>query len=266
MRAVARCRWAGLALDRVSGRRGMDSEGALLWLLGPMAAAAGAAPRTTGAALARGIRPAGRSALPLHVLGVVLPPAVAAGTLALGTATGRLDLSRLDAAEIGRQILAGLGPSAVKNLAEEATWRSVLTAGLVDAGWPDGRIDLLVGSTWGTWHLAYYAGFLHDDTVASVMGGSDRARLALVGTLATAAWAPLFTEVHRRTGTMWAPLVLHTTANSVLGALQAADGIRYAPGGRALFAPMLGAVPGALMLGAGLVMRRRRRRREGPLG
>lgn len=258
--------WAGIALNRRAGREGMDGPGALLWLLGPLAAAGIAAPRTTGAAIARSLRPRGTGDLALAAAVALIPPLISAASLAAGVLTGRVDTSRLETGPLLREVVTVLRPSAVKNLAEEATWRAVLTAGLVENGVPDAVVDLVVGSVWGLWHLPYYAVLLDEPSVIAAVGEADRTTLAVIGSVTTAAWAPLFTEIHHRSGSLWPGLVLHSVANAVPGALQLGDALRYGPGGRGLFSPLLGAVPGALMFGAGLALRVRRRRRERDLG
>lgn len=254
--------WLGVLLNRVTGQDGMEGVGSLVWLLLPVLLPVAVAPRRAGSALGSSFRPGGRDTIAWYALSAAVLPVLAAAALGIGLATDRIELEGMSPARFVTDIAAALVPTLLKNIGEESVWRGLLTEELLRSGAPDAEIDLTVGLAWGLWHLPYYLDFLDDSTVQAVTGSDDRVRLATAGVLATATWAPLFTEVYARTRSVWPGVLMHTAGNVVQNALVTHRGVCIRPGAAPLHHPILGAVPAALTLGAALALRAARVRRR----
>jgi len=70
-------------------------------------------------------------------------------------------------------------------------------------------------------------------------------------------WAPLFTELRLLSGSFWPGVIAHSVANLSQLPLTM-GGLPIAPGKYLIVSPMVGMIPNAVVLGAGLLLWARR--------
>lgn len=246
--------WIGLLVEDALGvPHSMQGPAALLWIMTPL---------LVGAVLALSDpslrRPYAASWLPgrLRVYGVAIGvfPLSFAAAIAVGWAAGVLSPSGLGA--FGGVVVGSILPTALKNVAEEGAWRGYLTPALQRWRLPDPVLWLVVGTVWGIWHLPYYIWLLDESLTRSVYNVSPVV-YALIAILLTICWAPLFTELRIRSGSVWPGLIAHSIANLSQVPLSL-GGLPITPGWELLVSPLVGVIPNGIVLAAGLWLWARR--------
>ena len=246
--------WIGLLVDDALGTaHSMKGQGSLVWIMTPL---------LVGAVLALSDPSLRRSYavswLPgrLRAYGVAIGvfPLSFAAAIAVGWAAGVLSPGGLGA--FGSAVAVNVLPTVLKNVAEEGAWRGYLTPALLRRRLPDPAVWLVVGVVWGVWHLPYYLWFLDESLLRSVL---DVPLLiyALIAVPVTICWAPLFTELRILSGSIWPGLIAHSIAN--LSQIPVSlGGLPITPGWGLLVSPVVGIIPNAIVLAAGLGLWARR--------
>src|SRR5699024_3626724 len=98
---------------------------------------------------------------------------------------------------------------------------------------------------------------LLDDETIDETAGAPRAAVAAVSVPVMTGWAVPFTQLFRRTGSIWPTVLAHSLGNSIQVPLARAGVIRRDALSRALLHPVFGAVPPVLLAGAGAMLRSR---------
>ncbi len=110
---------------------------------------------------------------------------------------------------------------------------------------------------WSLWHLPYYFWFLDEALLRSVLDVPPPPIIfILIAVPVTICWAPLFTELRILSGSIWPGLIAHSIAN--LSLPLSLSGLTIAPGWGLLVSPMVGIIPNAIVLAAGLGLWARR--------
>lgn len=251
--------WIGAGLNRLTGRRHeMESPGALVWLVTPLASV------IVSRLLRRNSAPSGWSpgllgTLPWYGVGATLFPAVTVASLRFGRSMGWVDDTPSDQTALSQSTARGIATSIPKNVFEEAVWRGYLTSELHHRGMSDTRVDLAVGLVWGLWHLPYYLFFLPEDDIRNVLD-VPRERFASIAVATMMAWTPPYSELHRLSGSIWPCVLMHSVEDGFVNALTLEGHASIQPDRKALISPVIGLIPSALYLAAGLAMRRFRHR------
>ncbi|WP_455188656.1 CPBP family glutamic-type intramembrane protease [Actinomyces naeslundii] len=246
--------WIGLLVDDALGTaHSMKGQGSLVWIMTPL---------LVGAVLALSDPSLRRSYvaswLPgrLRAYGVALAifPLSFVVAIAVGWAAGVLSPGGLGA--FGSAVAVNVLPTVLKNIAEEGAWRGYLTPGLLRRRLPDPAVWLVVGVVWGAWHLPYYLWFLDESLIRSVYDVPPII-FALIAVPVTICWVPLFTELRILSGSIWPGLIAHSIANLSHTPLTL-GGLPIKPGWGLLVSPMVGIIPNAIVLAAGLGLWARR--------
>ncbi len=124
----------------------------------------------------------------------------------------------------------------VKNIFEEFAWRGYLTLRLKAAGLPDLLNHLLTGMVWASWHVPYWLFLLDKSTLVDFTSMSLAVFIPLsLANIITSAF--LYGEVRLLTGSTWAAVLLHTTANAVTLALLLEGFVAVHPASEIWFTP-----------------------------
>ena len=246
--------WIGLLVDDALGdAHSMKGQGSLVWIMTPILA--GAVLALSDPSLRRSYA---ASWLPgrLRAYGVAISvvPLSFVVAIAVGWAAGVLSPAGLGA--FGSAVAANVPGTVLKNVAEEGAWRGYLTPALLRRRLPDPAVWLVVGVVWGVWHLPYYLWFLDESLIRSVYDVPPII-FALIGVGSTICWAPLFTELRILSGSIWPGLIAHSIANLSNTPLTL-GGLPIKPGWELLVSPMIGIIPNAIVLAAGLGLWARR--------
>ena len=246
--------WIGLLVDDALGAaHSMKGQGSLVWIMTPL---------LVGAVLALSDPSLRRSYAVSWLPGRLRAYGVAIGVfplsfvvaIAVGWAAGVLSPGGLGA--FGGAVAVSVLPTVLKNIAEEGAWRGYLTPGLLRRRLPDPAVWLVVGVVWGAWHLPYYLWFLDESLIRSVYDVPPII-FALIAVPVTICWVPLFTELRILSGSIWPGLIAHSIANLSQIPLTL-GGLPIKPGWGLLVSPMVGIIPNAIVLAAGLGLWARR--------
>ena len=246
--------WIGLLINNALGiPHSMQSLGTLIWIMTPLLA---------GAVMALGDPSLRRSYvaswLPgrLRAYGVALAvfPLSFAVAIAVGWAAGWLTPVGLGA--FGGVVAAGTAGIVLKNVAEEGAWRGYLAPALISRKLSDPWVWLVSGMIWSLWHIPYYVWFM-DEALLRAVYDVPPIVYALMTVPIMICWAPLFTELRILSGSIWPGLIAHSIAN--LSQIPLSEGgLPITPGWELLVSPLVGVIPNAIILAAGLGLWARR--------
>ena len=246
--------WIGLLVDDALGdAHSMKGQGSLVWIMTPILA--GAVLALSDPSLRRSYA---ASWLPgrLRAYGVALGifPLTFVVAIAVGWAAGVLSPAGLGA--FGGAVAAGVLGTVLKNVAEEGAWRGYLAPALIGRKLSDPWVWLISGMIWGLWHIPYYVWFLDESLTRSVYDVPPLV-YALMTVPLMICWAPLFTELRIISGSFWPGLIAHSIANLSQIPLSL-GGLPIKPGWGLLVSPLVGIIPNAIVLAAGLGLWARR--------
>ncbi|WP_167148627.1 CPBP family intramembrane glutamic endopeptidase [Actinomyces sp. ZJ308] len=246
--------WIGLLVNNALGvPHSMNSLGSLIWIVTPLLA--GAVMALSDPSLRR---PYAASWLPgrLRAYGVALGvfPLSFALAIVVGWAAGWLTPAGLGA--FGGAVAAGVLGTVLKNVAEEGAWRGYLAPALIGRQLSAPWIWLISGMIWSLWHIPYY-GWLLDESLTRSVYDVPPLVYALITVPIMICWAPLFTELRILSGSIWPGLIAHSIANLSQIPLSL-GGLPIAPGRELLVSPLVGVIPNAVVLAAGLGLWARR--------
>lgn len=251
--------WIGVGVDQLRKEPStMNSAGAGVWLALPLAAV--------------GVTRALRRATPgrwdarsrpwrWYAVAAAAFPAVSAASLAVGRIAGWVDFSGLQPKKLASEAWAGFQPAVVKNVFEEAVWRGYFVDELVRRGASDPTVYLGSGLIWGLWHVPYYLFFLPEEQIREVVNMS-RGGFALAAAGTMLAWAVPFAELHRRSGSIWPAVLMHSVEDAVVNPIIQQGHAKIAPERAAVVSPVIGVLSSALHVAFGLALRHLRRRAE----
>ena len=246
--------WIGLLVNNALGiPHSMQSLGTLLWIMTPLLA--GAVMALSDPSLRRSYV---ASWLPgrLRAYGVALAvfPLSFAVAITVGWAAGWLTPAGLGA--FGGVVAAGVPGIVLKNVAEEGAWRGYLAPALIGRKLSDPWVWLISGMIWSLWHIPYYVWFM-DEALLRAVYDVPPIVYALMTVPIMICWAPLFTELRILSGSIWPGLIAHSIAN--LSQIPLSEGgLPITPGWELLVSPLVGVIPNAIILAAGLGLWARR--------
>lgn len=246
--------WIGLLVNNALGiPHSMQSLGTLIWIMTPVLA--GAVIALSDPSLRRSYV---ASWLPgrLRAYGVALAafPLSFAVAIAVGWAAGWLTPTGLGA--FGGVVAANVAGTVLKNVAEEGAWRGYLAPALISRKLSDPWVWLISGMIWSLWHIPYY-GWLLDESLTRSVYDVPPIVYALMTVPIMICWAPLFTELRVLSGSIWPGLIAHSIANLSQIPLSK-GGLPITPGWELLVSPLVGVIPNAIILAAGLGLWARR--------
>ena len=246
--------WIGLLVNNALGiPHSMQSLGTLIWIMTPVLA--GAVMALSDPSLRRSYV---ASWLPgrLRAYGVTLAafPLSFAVAIAVGWAAGWLTPTGLGA--FGGVVAANVAGTVLKNVAEEGAWRGYLAPALISRKLSDPWVWLISGMIWSLWHIPYY-GWLLDESLTRSVYDVPPIVYALMTVPIMICWAPLFTELRVLSGSIWPGLIAHSIANLSQIPLSK-GGLPITPGWELLVSPLVGVIPNAIILAAGLGLWARR--------
>ena len=246
--------WIGLLVNNALGiPHSMQSLGTLIWIMTPVLA--GAVMALSDPSLRRSYV---ASWLPgrLRAYGVALAafPLSFAVAIAVGWAAGWLTPTGLGA--FGGVVAANVAGTVLKNVAEEGAWRGYLAPALISRKLSDPWVWLISGMIWSLWHIPYY-GWLLDESLTRSVYDVPPIVYALMTVPIMICWAPLFTELRVLSGSIWPGLIAHSIANLSQIPLSK-GGLPITPGWELLVSPLVGVIPHAIILAAGLGLWARR--------
>ena len=246
--------WIGLLVNNALGiPHSMQSLGTLIWIMTPVLA--GAVMALSDPSLRRSYV---ASWLPgrLRAYGVALAafPLSFAVAIAVGWASGWLTPTGLGA--FGGVVAANVAGTVLKNVAEEGAWRGYLAPALISRKLSDPWVWLISGMIWSLWHIPYY-GWLLDESLTRSVYDVPPIVYALMTVPIMICWAPLFTELRVLSGSIWPGLIAHSIANLSQIPLSK-GGLPITPGWELLVSPLVGVIPNAIILAAGLGLWARR--------
>ena len=246
--------WIGLLVNHALGLpHAMQSLGTLIWIMTPVLA--GAVMALSDPSLRRSYV---ASWLPgrLRAYGVALAafPLSFAVAIAVGWAAGWLTPTGLGA--FGGVVAANVAGTVLKNVAEEGAWRGYLAPALISRKLSDPWVWLISGMIWSLWHIPYY-GWLLDESLTRSVYDVPPIVYALMTVPIMICWAPLFTELRVLSGSIWPGLIAHSIANLSQIPLSK-GGLPITPGWELLVSPLVGVIPNAIILAAGLGLWARR--------
>ena len=246
--------WIGLLVNNALGiPHSMQSLGSLIWIMTPLLA--GAVMALSDPSLRRSYV---ASWLPgrLRAYGVALAvfPLSFAVAITVGWAAGWLTPAGLGA--FGGVVAAGVPGTVLKNVAEEGAWRGYLAPALIGRKLSDPWVWLISGMIWSLWHIPYYVWFM-DEALLRAVYDVPPIVYALMTVPIMICWAPLFTELRILSGSIWPGLIAHSIAN--LSQIPLSEGgLPITPGWELLVSPLVGVIPNAIILAAGLGLWARR--------
>ena len=174
--------------------------------------------------------------------------------IAVGWAAGWLTPTGLGA--FGGVVAANVAGTVLKNVAEEGAWRGYLAPALISRKLSDPWVWLISGMIWSLWHIPYY-GWLLDESLTRSVYDVPPIVYALMTVPIMICWAPLFTELRVLSGSIWPGLIAHSIANLSQIPLSK-GGLPITPGWELLVSPLVGVIPNAIILAAGLGLWARR--------
>ena len=247
--------WIGLLVNRLLDTPdSMDSAGSGIWIATPLVA--GIVMGLTDPSLRRSYIASWKPGrLRAYGVALVVFPLSFAAAIAVGWAAGWLDPSGLGAFT-GVMVAAAAGTLG-KNVFEEGAWRGYLAPALMGRGLPDPWVWVISGTVWAVWHYPYYLFFLDESLTRAVWDVPPVVYATLLGIVIMNLWAPLFTELRLLSGSFWPGVIAHSVANLSQLPLTM-GGLPIAPGKYLIVSPMVGMIPNAVVLGAGLLLWARR--------
>jgi membrane protease YdiL (CAAX protease family) len=145
--------------------------------------------------------------------------------------------------------MAAVLPALVlKNTIEELIWRGFGTRTAAATGLTRVGAHVLVGVTWGLWHLPLYMRFMSraDFHKFTSLSWPLFIPIFLAGVIAVAV---IFGELRLRTGSIWPGVVMHTVGGAVVNTLIIDGYLRFSGHSDALFSPTPSSIANFLLLG-----------------
>ncbi len=251
--------WIGIALDKATAAPASNSVGMLLWILLPAIVAVLLVRfrRDGGGPLGLTLRFPHRARW-FTLAGVFYLPFTAIIVLA-GIAAGVSTFNVPGSIGWGNLIVAmavAVPTLAVKNTVEEFIFRGFGTRTAVAAGFPRLWSHVVVGLTWGVWHMPLYVYWMSrvDFRNTTSLPWALFIPVFFIGVIAVAV---VFGELRLRTGSIWPGVLMHTMGGALVNTLILDGYLRFSGHGDVFFSPVPNSVASILLFGLiGLVMLR----------
>lgn len=190
-----------------------------------------------------------------YAAAILIYPAITVITVLIARVFGCLDVSVISWTAFITTVLVSLAGNFIKNIFEEFAWRGYLTPRLLECNLKDWQVYGISGLVWGLWHTAYYMVFLGDEYFTT----SSRLETLMLGCLVTITGAVLYVEIYRITKSVWPCVILHAVQNSISAAFVVTGvSAQYEGGTQAVFDPVTGILSIIILVGAGLLIRKKR--------
>lgn len=247
--------WIGVLVDSILPEQPDDNSlGMGIWLVLPMLIAVVITIFSKGSWKDFGFKPNIKGNIKWYLIAVLIFPVVTAFVLIIGVTAKWIDLSTFDLRTLTIVFSSTLLFNFFKNTFDGAPLHSYLTSQLIKLNQNDWKIYLIVGGTWGTWHLPYYLVFLPETDLQAVLPGS-RAVIPVFMIMIIVCWAVMFIELFRVTKSIWSGVVLHMVEDSLINPLVISGFISIAAGKEILISPIAGIITTILYLLIGLGIR-----------
>lgn len=201
------CGWIGKMIDMgLTDQPKGQSLGSLIWLISPAILSVILALFFHAKSKYLGLRINMKRNTKLYVVALLLFPIMTVILLIFGYLSHIVLLQKFDLFKILSIFLLWFVINFFRTILEEVAWRGYLTERLLQLERSDWMIYAIVTLVWGTWHIPYYLFFYPD---------GNALQLILSCYFNLACWSILFTEIYRRTRSIWPCILLHATANAV---------------------------------------------------
>ena len=251
--------WIGAAVNRALGEpHQRESLGTLIWISLPLLLVFIARLLRCAKSSGRWM-PRFRQAWPMYLVALAAFPVVTALTVGVSAAAGWMSIAPFDWGRLLPVVGSALVAAMLKNVFEEAVWRSWFTGELDARKWPDWAVYLVVGLVWALWHVPYYLFFLPESDMRFILD-VPRGVFALVAGFTMMAWGVLFTEVYRIAKSIWPVVLLHAVEDATVNPILLDGHVIVEPGRAIWVSPVVGIVPALLYMALGFGLRAWRRR------
>ena len=245
--------WLGKGIDLIlTDQPPGQSLGSLLWLIIPFITAIILTLVHKSDWKAMGFKPRFKGNLKWYVVAFLVFPVIAGILLIVGISVGVVDLTKFEFSSFMSTLLLWFVGNFFRTILEEGPWRGFLTERLIKLNINDWLIYLITGLVWSTWHIPYYL-FFYDSSNAWGM--------ILSSYILLLCWSILFTEMYRITRSIWPCVLLHATLNAIQYSMLG-DNLVMSKKWDLLFSPTGGIIACILCLGAGLIVRQYRIKKD----
>ena len=204
-----------------------------------------------------GIRPKFKTNLKWYAFAALVFPCITFICIIVAKISGGLIVEASETDSLLALMISIFLSNCVKNIFEEFSWRGCLVPYLDKTGMNDWLLYLSSGLIWGMWHITYYLFFLPDKYFEDI----SRPAMVVVGIVLMIFWSPLFVELRRITDSVWPCVILHSMEDAVPTLLfVTAEVFSIKENYSVMLDPISGIVPTALILFAGLGLRRWRKK------
>jgi membrane protease YdiL (CAAX protease family) len=170
-----------------------------------------------------GAKPAISKNMRWYILSLLAYPITMVLAVLVGTLTSVSVVSDFSLGQFLQIMLAALPFFFIFAIFEEVGWRGYLAPKLASLGLNSYVASALVAVVWATWHLPYIRELTWDYTSENLLIFIPRFYLVMF------AFAIVFDQIRRITGTFWPAVLMHAIGNS-FGHPLAAEFVKVAPG------------------------------------
>lgn len=247
--------WIGVLIDNILTEQPEgNSLGMGCWLILPLLF--GIVLRTLGHDwMDFGIKANCKGNIKWYGMAIILFPMITAISLLGALVCGGLKIQSVSLDIVFALMLSSIVGSVIKNIFEEFAWRGYLVPKLMKVPINDWMLYLISGLVWAIWHTAYYMVFLPDEYFES----TSRMGMVISGCILMVSWSILFVELYRITKSVWPCVILHTMEDAIPTMLFTSESIfSISEEFEVWLHPISGILATILVIGAGLLLRRKR--------
>jgi hypothetical protein len=264
------CGWLGAAIDFVTrqeaggGQLEGGSLGELVWLVLPLITA------IILRCISRDFKDGGlrlnlKQSWKWYLFSIGIYPLVTILLLAVGSLTNSIDFQSVKFEMTAATLVTVLFQISFLKIFEELPWRGYLAQKLISLRLNDWIIYLINGFVWSSWHYAYYMVFLPDHYFeeGGIMGGFSRFSVCIRATVIMILWSIMYVELFRLAKSVWPCFIVHVVEDILFMYVLASWNSAIVPGRQILMDTNFGIVSVAILLGAGIILRSIRLKKEG---
>ncbi len=261
--------WLGVIIDKVIGEKAGGGQleggslGELIWLILPLLTA------IILRVLSKDFKDAGlrlnlKTKWVWYLVAVGIYPVLCILLLVIGSITKSIDFHVLKLDLSISTLAPMLGQLVFLKLFEELPWRSFLAQKLLSLKGNDWLVYLINGFVWSSWHFAYYQVFLPDSYFeqGGIMEGFTRSSVCIIATVVMILWSVMYVELFRLAKSVWPCLLVHIIEDLLLMYVFTSWNDAIIPGRRFLMDTNFGILSVIVLLGAGLILRSIRIKKE----
>ncbi|MBP7175404.1 MAG: CPBP family intramembrane metalloprotease [Thermoclostridium sp.] len=263
------CGWLGVAIDNITkqqaggGRIDGGSLGELVWLVLPLLTA------FILRLLSRDFKEGGlklnlKQSWKWYLFSIGIYPVAGILLLIVGFITKSINYKLLKLEMTASTLTIVLLQLFFMKIFEELPWRGFLAQKLISLKLNDWLIYLINGFIWSSWHYAYYMVFLPDSFFeeGGIMGGYSRFTVCVIATIIMILWSVMYVELFRLAKSVWPCLIVHVVEDILFIYILASWNSAITPGRQFLMDTNFGIVSVVILLGAGLILRSIRLKKE----